>query len=1695
MKNNKWKRIGSGILAVSLIATLLLSNQSFGVFAEEDGSQTTEKTEALKDGNSQKTDENVESDTVENTNGDNASTDKNLVTEENPEEDKSSESEDEAEKAEVQAVEGADTQVDTTDISKLIDADIALLKWKAVGGTATVTLNNETYNITDDESYRSVYQKVYDAMLKSATTITGDLGAQTITTDTIWNISGTVTMTGDINTASNRLVLLGTGTLTRNGDYGIISSGTVCLQGDVTADGNGDNYNHRFLSMKGNEQSDVELYLSDNFKIQNYVVCNQNGAGILGQYTKFYMSGGIVGSKDISFVWDDNEITKYGDETTEYLKNRENKGDYPYLKKINSEKGCKGRDLTGTPPMGGGIAFENSEIHMSAGSIIGNMLMGECETINGEKGSHGAGADFRACNVYITGGNISGNQSAVIEGASSNYRQYSGGIQIEAADENKGYVCELSNTEISYNFAQMWVGALDIYNGNTLHLKKGAIFKYNHANSNSGAVAIDGTRSTMYMEEGSKITRNHAGGLGAGVRCLGVLHMEGGEISYNSSVGNAAGLSIQTDEMRTGTAYLNGGEIHDNYSSSSGGGIGIVTGRKGKISSMDLNGTKVYNNKSSNNGGGIYIDANTGSVLANLNQGELVNNTAANGGGIYVFQDNDCNAVLKVTSDNLKIINNHAKNDGGGIYLNHSSESTGNISADITGGLITQNSSSQNGGGIYINSGNLSISGGSFINNTAASNGGGAYIADGAVRMFDGTISGNHAEKDGGGIYVSSENKAADVVIRSGNLTENSAGKTGDTSNQGNGGAIAVVSNNSANEDHVIIGVRKEHKDLDETTRRLRTSFQYADDKDQDNQGNSIVHTHAACPEITGNQATGNGGGIYMSSSTSVLDIYCLLEQGNIAQKDATGASIMSEGGKVNIGDIGDGGPGPDGKGLNNTENAVGNIFIQSKMLVKGGDIKLFGNTNNPKFAESILVDIEKAVSGGANKGSFNDYRYRAVTGKEDYKIEYFENFEGSGKFEARQYGEKEEIHAIGNMFEHIGWTILGWDTNSDAKNPTYTSNDLIPSTAWENVDKNTGALRLYAIWKKNTYTVKYDSNIAGVTVSGSDQMSDQKLEYDEKAPLKKNAFKVKGYRFVGWNMQSNGEGQSYKDQAEISKLTSKDGDEITLYAQWKKCEHTSADGATLSYKTDEDAHSITETCDCGGYTSKVTLAAEKVYYYDGKTHPVSLKGTFLNTTISSITYAYKKDADSKYGEEMREEPKEVGYYKAILTVGKEKVEIEYQIKSPADAAVIDTTIQKGQQFDVFTGSKNCTVAQDDAFTVQYNVYNLNAGTNNGTDDGDGAENDKVYKTVPVLTFSKNLPEGTTIIMQTNNEYWYMDLSASTENIALINFKKMGASSESFAYDTSKIDNTQSYRFIIDFSAVDSGNELPKNTKLTVGLKYAYTDPSTNPSTNQPDSIQDKVGEAEVTIDEKADFKVTAKNSKECTIEALTDIANTKYSGKNLVWKIKAKDSTKIPADAELTMTSTVDGGTQSGKYTMNPKGEFIIPFEWTGNQMFTFSLNSQQEAAKGSDKTYGLTATLCIGSSKTIQPKAVEDNQEKATGEISLQIPVENVPSLKISGNNKVVSKSKSLDIEIEHNLDLDKYSIKAVIQEKQQNGIYSGDRGTTAIEKGKDNYELGLQSVPGPGSYRVCIVISDKNNNTMNLLSTEPYYYFVVQ
>jgi len=191
-----------------------------------------------------------------------------------------------------------------------------------------------------------------------------------------------------------------------------------------------------------------------------------------------------------------------------------------------------------------------------------------------------------------------------------------------------------------------------------------------------------------------------------------------------------------------------------------------------------------------------------------------------------------------------------------------------------------------------------------------------------------------------------------------------------------------------------------------------------------------------------------------------------------------------------------------------------------------------------------------------------------------------------------------------------------------------------------------TGAHTNYAYYNPISYTVNYQPN--GAT-GGS--MNYSTYWYDWSQPLSKNQYERKYtvnfdgslgevetdsltavYDFNGWNLRTDGKGQSFTDGQNILNLTSTNNAKIDMYAQW------TPNGITLPKAAREGGYEF-----LGWSTSN-----EKTVIYDKETEelPTLKEGDYYiptkNETLYAVYYAipptvWAPEKELDYGDEMTE--------------------------------------------------------------------------------------------------------------------------------------------------------------------------------------------------------------------------------------------------------------------------------------------------------------------------------------------------------------------------------------------------------------------------------------------------------------------------
>jgi len=122
------------------------------------------------------------------------------------------------------------------------------------------------------------------------------------------------------------------------------------------------------------------------------------------------------------------------------------------------------------------------------------------------------------------------------------------------------------------------------------------------------------------------------------------------------------------------------------------------------------------------------------------------------------------------------------------------------------------------------------------------------------------------------------------------------------------------------------------------------------------------------------------------------------------------------------------------------------------------------------------------------------------------------------------------------------GYTLSGWNTQADGKGTGYALGAQVSNlTAADG-----GSVTLYAVWKANTYSIRYYANDG--TQSSVIQTG---LNYGTQYALRANSFTWKGRVFLGWAETEDGAVQ-YANSEKVQNLTAENGAVVKLYAQWR---------------------------------------------------------------------------------------------------------------------------------------------------------------------------------------------------------------------------------------------------------------------------------------------------------------------------------------------------------------------------------------------------------------------------------------------------------------------------------------------------------------------------------------------------------------
>jgi hypothetical protein len=198
--------------------------------------------------------------------------------------------------------------------------------------------------------------------------------------------------------------------------------------------------------------------------------------------------------------------------------------------------------------------------------------------------------------------------------------------------------------------------------------------------------------------------------------------------------------------------------------------------------------------------------------------------------------------------------------------------------------------------------------------------------------------------------------------------------------------------------------------------------------------------------------------------------------------------------------------------------------------------------------------------SGTASSSSYSFYvngdsSWYANAKKKSTVVTFYRNTSSEDGTFCKQtftYGNSGQYFA-GTGFARSGYHLTGWAHASNADTAQYAVYSPV-SNEW--ISYNYPAVSLYAVWKINSYTIRFDGNGA---LSGS--VASIATTYDRTEALPENGFEkpVENCTFLGWGLYAGATLPDYRQSQSVavSELVQKRGMQnqnngvITLYAIW----------------------------------------------------------------------------------------------------------------------------------------------------------------------------------------------------------------------------------------------------------------------------------------------------------------------------------------------------------------------------------------------------------------------------------------------------------------------------------------------------------------------------------------------------------------
>ena len=185
-----------------------------------------------------------------------------------------------------------------------------------------------------------------------------------------------------------------------------------------------------------------------------------------------------------------------------------------------------------------------------------------------------------------------------------------------------------------------------------------------------------------------------------------------------------------------------------------------------------------------------------------------------------------------------------------------------------------------------------------------------------------------------------------------------------------------------------------------------------------------------------------------------------------------------------------------------------------------------------PTSGKSLPISFSAGINTGVNPSYIDAYGSDTLSARTwQWTVSYNANG-GTGAPSSQTKTIGVDLKLSTTKPTRIGYTFLGWSTSKTASSASYSPGATYSSNA---------ALTLYAVWKINTWTVKYDANGGTGAPSSQTKTYGQTLKLSTTKPTKKD------YNFLGWSTSTESTTIEYEAGANYTNNAA-----ITLYAIWE---------------------------------------------------------------------------------------------------------------------------------------------------------------------------------------------------------------------------------------------------------------------------------------------------------------------------------------------------------------------------------------------------------------------------------------------------------------------------------------------------------------------------------------------------------------